>query len=83
MGSAGRLSRTCSRASISALVRPIFRLASDRAVPIVNGDAPARFLLLQGRPIGEPVAQHGPFVMNSREEIEQALRDFRDDRLTA
>jgi hypothetical protein len=43
----------------------------------------ARVLLLAGRPIGEPIVQYGPFVMNSREEIEQALRDFRDGTLTA
>jgi redox-sensitive bicupin YhaK (pirin superfamily) len=43
----------------------------------------ARVLLLAGKPLGEPIVQYGPFVMNSREEIEQALRDFRDDRLTA
>jgi quercetin 2,3-dioxygenase len=35
-----------------------------------------RFILYWGRPIGEPVAQHGPFVMNSREEIIQAVRDL-------
>ena len=34
-------------------------------------------LVLQGRPIGEPVVQHGPFVMNSRAEIEQAFADYR------
>ncbi|HEY0878475.1 MAG TPA: pirin family protein [Zeimonas sp.] len=38
----------------------------------------SRFLLIAGRPIGEPVVQYGPFVMNTTEEIEQALRDFRD-----
>jgi redox-sensitive bicupin YhaK (pirin superfamily) len=44
-------------------------------------DGPARFLLLAARPLGEPVAQHGPFVMNTREEIEQAIADYRNNRL--
>jgi len=45
----------------------------------VRTDAkPARFLLLSSRPLGEPVARHGPFVMNTQEEIDQALRDLRD-----
>jgi len=41
----------------------------------------ARFILVAGRPIGEPIVQHGPFVMNTREEIEQAFADFRAGRL--
>lgn len=36
-----------------------------------------RFLLVSGKPLNEPIARHGPFVMNTREEIEQALEDLR------
>jgi len=42
-----------------------------------NGNKAAQLLLLQGRPIAEPVASYGPFVMNSRSEIEQAYADYR------
>ncbi len=45
-------------------------------------DGPSAMLVLAARPIGEPVVQYGPFVMNTQEEIEQALRDYRDNRLT-
>ena len=37
----------------------------------------ARFVLISGEPIGEPVVQHGPFVMNTAEEIEQTIDDYR------
>jgi redox-sensitive bicupin YhaK (pirin superfamily) len=47
------------------------------------GAAGARCLLLAARPIGEPVVQYGPFVMNTREEIEQAVRDYQTGRLAA
>jgi redox-sensitive bicupin YhaK (pirin superfamily) len=53
------------------------RLADTMDIPIVNRGEPAEFLLLQGRPIGAPVFQMGPFVMNSAEEIQQALLDYR------
>ena len=46
-------------------------------VELVNGPVACEFLLLQGRPLGEPVAQYGPFVMNTRAEIEQAMADYR------
>jgi redox-sensitive bicupin YhaK (pirin superfamily) len=42
------------------------------------GEQSVRFLLVSGKPLGEPIARYGPFVMNTREEIEQALRDLRD-----
>jgi redox-sensitive bicupin YhaK (pirin superfamily) len=50
---------------------------SDVEVELVNGADTAELLLLQGRPMGEPVVQYGPFVMNSRTEIEQAIADYR------
>lgn len=46
------------------------------------GDEETAMLVLSGRPIDEPIVQYGPFVMNSELEIEQALRDYRDGRLT-
>jgi redox-sensitive bicupin YhaK (pirin superfamily) len=52
-------------------------LAGDASVELVAGDAEVEALLLQGRPIGEPVARYGPFVMNTRAEIEQAFHDYR------
>lgn len=52
-------------------------LLSDEPVIVENGPAESFLLLLQGKPIAEPVAQHGPFVMNSVEEIRQAFTDYR------
>ena len=43
----------------------------------------ARFLLLAGKPLREPIVQYGPFVMNTREEIEQAINDYQSGALTA
>jgi len=40
-----------------------------------------RFILVSGNPLKEPIVQYGPFVMNTREEIEQAMRDYRDNAL--
>ena len=52
-------------------------LRANSAVSLHNGADEAELLLLQGRPIAEPIAQHGPFVMNSREEIARAYSDYR------
>lgn len=48
----------------------------ESSVTLHAGDQPVRILILQGKPIDEPVAQYGPFVMNTREEIQQAYRDY-------
>ncbi|HRZ43282.1 MAG TPA: pirin-like C-terminal cupin domain-containing protein [Bacteroidales bacterium] len=50
---------------------------ANHEVVLQNGKKPGRFLLLQGRPINEPVVQYGPFVMNTRQEIEQTFADYR------
>ena len=52
-------------------------IRSDVAVPLASPTETVSCLVLQGRPIGEPVAQYGPFVMNTQAEIEQAFRDYR------
>ena len=57
-------------------------LGAGDAVEVLAGSEGARFLLLAGRPLGEPVVQYGPFVMNTREEIEQAIRDYQSGELT-
>ncbi len=56
-------------------------LSGGDQVTVATGNNGARFLLLSGKPIGEPIVQHGPFVMNTREEIGQAIADYRDGRL--
>jgi redox-sensitive bicupin YhaK (pirin superfamily) len=56
------------------------QLRGELPAKIVNGAAESQLLLLQGRPIGEPVAQDGPFVMNTRNEVMQAYADYRRTR---
>ena len=55
----------------------MIELRGQAAVELINGGETTELLLLQGRPIGEPVAQYGPFVMNTQAEIAQAIADYR------
>jgi len=52
-------------------------LLPENDVIIENGAGENEFLLMQGKPINESVVQHGPFVMNTHGEIQEAIRDFR------
>jgi redox-sensitive bicupin YhaK (pirin superfamily) len=72
----------------AAAVKPLPRgaagvLSDGDSVRVEAGIEGAHFLLLAAKPLREPVVQYGPFVMNTREEIEQALADYRDGRLAA
>lgn len=50
------------------------------SVILLQADNAAEILLMSGKPLGEPVAGYGPFVMNTRQEIQQALEDFNSNR---
>jgi len=56
-------------------------LGEGDEVDLDAGPEGARFILVAGKPIGEPVARYGPFVMNTRDEIERAIADYREGRL--
>jgi len=60
---------------------PVQRMAilangADRDGVVLRADVPTRALLIAGQPLGEPIAQHGPFVMNTRDELIQAVEDY-------
>ncbi len=55
-------------------------VAANQNLNILNGRTTGRFLLLQGKPINEPVVNYGPFVMNTQEEIQQTYQDFQETR---
>ncbi len=58
-------------------------LSDGAQASFIAGPEGARFLVLAGKPIKEPIAQYGPFVMNTPAEIEQAIIDYQTGRLTA
>lgn len=55
-------------------------LGDGEAVRVAAGDEGARLLVVAGRPLGEPVARYGPFVMNTEQEIHEAIADFQSGR---
>lgn len=61
-------------------VRYYLDLRGDAAVSLINGPSTSELLLLAGRPLREPVARYGPFVMNTQEEIREAFADYRRTR---
>ena len=63
--------------------RQLARLDDGDGVTLHAGADGGRLLLLAARPLDEPIAHHGPFVMNTRAEIDQAITDYREGRLTA
>jgi quercetin 2,3-dioxygenase len=63
-------------AGTSVVEASALQVQAGQALTLSAGEQEAECLLLQGRPIGEPVAQHGPFVMNTRQEIMQAFEDY-------
>jgi redox-sensitive bicupin YhaK (pirin superfamily) len=56
------------------------RVVGHANILVENGPAESELLMLQGRPIGEPVAHYGPFVMNTRAELQQAFDDYQRTR---
>lgn len=55
-------------------------LKADEEIPLWAGEMGCEMLMLQGRPIGQPVVQHGPFVMSTQEQIRQAFLDYQRTR---
>ena len=66
-------------AGVLAAAPHLLLFADGDEVRVEADDEPVRFLLVSGKPLGEPIARYGPFVMTTRAEIEQALRDLRAD----
>ena len=61
----------------------ILKNAADSDGVLLRAPEPARALLIAGAPLGEPIAQHGPFVMNTREELFQAVQDYQAGKFSA
>jgi hypothetical protein len=58
-------------------------LGDGDELKVVTDETPVRFLLVSGKPLHEPIARYGPFVMNTPEEIEQTLQELRQGTFVA
>ncbi|GAB3016160.1 pirin family protein [Bowmanella dokdonensis] len=76
----------CYEGKVTVAGQPLFRgqlAVLDKGSTLsLDFDDPARLILVAAKPIGEPVVQYGPFVMNSEEEIRQAVMDYQSGRFT-
>ena len=77
----GELQVMSSTASQTAPEKHMAILHNEGNAVVLQGSAGARAILIAGQPLREPIAQHGPFVMNTREQLMQAVDDFRSGRL--
>jgi len=59
--------------------RTLVQFGTGSEITVQAGEKGIRFLLVSGAPIQEPIAWHGPIVMNTREEIIQAINDLKND----
>lgn len=72
---------TIELAATRVTARHLAVLRDGDALQVVAAEQGARFMLAAGRPLGEPIVQYGPFVMNSEAEIHQAFDDYKNNRL--
>lgn len=79
-GEAVRIAGTAGEKGVSVAAGNLVELDAGREAELRNSTGNGRFLMLQGRPIGEPVANYGPFVMNTRSEIQQTYIDYQQTR---
>lgn len=67
--------------AVSARQMAILANEPEATAVVIEATTDAKLLLVAGQPLGEPIAQYGPFVMNTQQEIYQAVRDFREGKL--
>ncbi len=75
---AGTFGMTEESDGVAASTAKLLVLEDGDSLAVRAGENGARFLLVSGQPLNEPIARYGPFVMNTREEIEQTLRELRE-----